>query len=95
MELYSDCRIDNRCGDGERVLEDLPIILVVEDDQLVQGLLEEALTEARFEPAIVSSASGDPSNGKDDQLPGAYNRRQAAGQNGRLGSRPPCQKDRS
>ena len=41
---------------GERVLEDLPIILVVEDDQLVQGLLEEALTEARFEPAIVSSA---------------------------------------
>ena len=36
-------------------MEDLLIILVVEDDQLVQGLVEEALSEAGFEPAIAAS----------------------------------------
>lgn len=36
-------------------MEDLIIILVVEDDQLIQGVVEEALTEGGFEPAIAAS----------------------------------------
>jgi len=35
--------------------EDLTIVLVVEDEQLIQGLVEEALTEGGFEVAIVGS----------------------------------------
>jgi DNA-binding response OmpR family regulator len=38
-------------------LEDLPIILVVEDDQLLQSFVEEALTDGGFE--IVIAASGE------------------------------------
>jgi DNA-binding response OmpR family regulator len=34
---------------------DLPTILVVEDDQLIQGMIEEALSEAGFEVAIATS----------------------------------------
>ena len=34
---------------------ELPIILVVEDDQLIQGLIEEALNEGGFDTAIVAS----------------------------------------
>jgi len=30
-------------------------VLVVEDDQAIQGIVEEALTEAGFEPAIAAS----------------------------------------
>jgi DNA-binding response OmpR family regulator len=37
-------------------MQDLPTILVVEDDQLIQSVVEEALTEAGFEIAIASSA---------------------------------------
>jgi DNA-binding response OmpR family regulator len=36
-------------------LAELQIILVVEDDQSVQGLIEEALNDGGFEPAIVAS----------------------------------------
>jgi len=36
-------------------LEDLIFILVIEDDQSVQAIVEEALTEAGFEPAIATS----------------------------------------
>ena len=36
-------------------LSELPIIMVVEDDQLVQGLVEDALTEGGFEAAIAAS----------------------------------------
>jgi DNA-binding response OmpR family regulator len=36
-------------------LEDLPVILVVEDDQLVQSLVEETLSEGGFQPAIAAS----------------------------------------
>jgi DNA-binding response OmpR family regulator len=50
-------------------LEDLTVILVIEDDQLVQGVVEEALTEGGFE--VVIAASGevavkllDAANGK-------------------------------
>jgi CheY-like chemotaxis protein len=36
-------------------LDELPVILVVEDDQLVQTLVEETLAEGGFEPAIAAS----------------------------------------
>ena len=36
-------------------MEELPIILVVEDDDAVQGFVEEALVDGGFEPAIAAS----------------------------------------
>ena len=36
-------------------MEDLPVILVVEDDQPLQVIVEAALTEGGFEPAIAAS----------------------------------------
>jgi DNA-binding response OmpR family regulator len=36
-------------------VEESPVILVIEDDDLVQGLVEDALSEAGFEPAIAAS----------------------------------------
>ena len=41
---------------GTWTLEELPIILIVEDDQLLQSVIEEALTDGGFE--IVIAASG-------------------------------------
>ena len=40
---------------GELALEDQPIILVIEDDDAVQGVIEDALTEGGFGPAIAAS----------------------------------------
>jgi DNA-binding response OmpR family regulator len=37
-------------------VQGLSLILVVEDDQLIQNLVQEALTDAGFEPALVISA---------------------------------------
>jgi DNA-binding response OmpR family regulator len=50
-------------------VENLPIILVVEDDQLVQGVVEESLTDGGFETVIASSGENavellDTSDGK-------------------------------
>jgi DNA-binding response OmpR family regulator len=36
-------------------LEEPPVILVIEDDVAVQGIVEEALSDAGFEPAIAAS----------------------------------------
>ena len=36
-------------------MEELVVILVIEDDPAVQGIVEEALTEAGFEPSMVAS----------------------------------------
>lgn len=36
-------------------MEALIVILVVEDDQLIQGMIEESLSEGGFEPAIATS----------------------------------------
>jgi len=36
-------------------LEELPVIMVVEDDDAVQGFVEEALVDGGFEPAIAAS----------------------------------------
>jgi DNA-binding response OmpR family regulator len=41
----------------ERGVEKLPVILVVEDDQLVQSVVEESLTDGGFE--IVTASSGE------------------------------------
>ena len=35
--------------------EDVPIILVIEDEEEIQSLVEDALTEGGFEPAIAAS----------------------------------------
>ena len=40
---------------GDRSLQDLLAILVVEDDPLIQSVVEETLMEGGFEVAIVSS----------------------------------------
>jgi DNA-binding response OmpR family regulator len=39
----------------ERALENLPVILVVEDDHLIQGVVEESLADGGFEIVIASS----------------------------------------
>ena len=36
-------------------MEDVPVIIVVEDDQLVQTMVEVALSDGGFEPAIAAS----------------------------------------
>jgi DNA-binding response OmpR family regulator len=36
-------------------LEDRPVILVIEDDQAIQEIVEDALTDAGFEPAIAAT----------------------------------------
>jgi DNA-binding response OmpR family regulator len=46
----------SRLGQGGSTLESVPIILVVEDDPLIQGVVEETLTDGGFEIVIVSSA---------------------------------------
>ncbi len=40
---------------GSRALEDQLVILVIEDDQAIQTIVDEALTEGGFEPAIAAS----------------------------------------
>jgi len=50
-------------------MQDLPVILVIEDDQLIQSVVEEALKEGGFEIAIASSGENavkllDASDGK-------------------------------
>jgi CheY-like chemotaxis protein len=40
---------------GGSIVSDLVAILVVEDDHLIQRLIEEALTDGGFEPAIAAS----------------------------------------
>jgi DNA-binding response OmpR family regulator len=40
---------------GSRALEDQLVILVIEDDQALQTIVDEALTEGGFEPAIAAS----------------------------------------
>ena len=36
-------------------MEELPVVLVVEDDQSLQSIIEESLTDGGFEPAIATS----------------------------------------
>jgi DNA-binding response OmpR family regulator len=41
---------------GGNIVADLPIVLIVEDDVLIQTMVDEALKEAGFETAIAPSA---------------------------------------
>jgi CheY-like chemotaxis protein len=45
----------NGAAKGGEVVEELLFILVVEDDQAIQGFLEEALSDGGFETAIACS----------------------------------------
>ena len=36
-------------------MQDVPVILVVEDDQLIQSFVEEAISDGGYEPAIAAS----------------------------------------
>ena len=40
---------------GEGLLPNLPVVLVIEDDKIIQGLVEDALRDGEFEPAIAAS----------------------------------------
>src|SRR6266478_401198 len=40
---------------GRFGVEELPVVLVVEDDQSLQSIVEESLTDGGFEPAIAAS----------------------------------------
>jgi CheY-like chemotaxis protein len=45
-----------RCrGEGESILDDVVVILVVEDDQTIQSVIEESLSDGGFEIAIACS----------------------------------------
>jgi hypothetical protein len=43
------------CSGGKTALSELPVILVVEDDQAIQGVIEDTLSEGGFEVAIAAS----------------------------------------
>jgi DNA-binding response OmpR family regulator len=38
-----------------KALQDLPIVLVIEDDKQLQGIIEDAMRDGNFEPAIAAS----------------------------------------
>jgi len=52
--LCAVCNISPNRGVGGAILE-LPVILVIEDEQDIQSLIEDALTEGGFESAIAAS----------------------------------------
>jgi DNA-binding response OmpR family regulator len=41
--------------DGSGALPNLPVVLVIEDDKVVQALVEDALRDGEFEPATAAS----------------------------------------
>src|SRR5437879_3970089 len=43
------------CSEGTSALNELLVIMIIEDDPAVQSIVEEALTEGGFEPAIAAS----------------------------------------
>lgn len=49
--------VSGRCGGRGNSVPELPLILVVEDDQLLQGFVEETLSDGGF--AVAISASGE------------------------------------
>ena len=54
LELILDFRV-MLFERGKFALEDLPVILVIEDDESIQGIVEDALSEGGFEPAVAAS----------------------------------------
>src|SRR6185312_10241510 len=49
------CLGSSRLSGGKTALSELPVILVVEDDQAIQGVVEDTLSEGGFEVAIAAS----------------------------------------
>jgi hypothetical protein len=43
------------CSSGETLLEDLPVVLIIEDDYSIQSMVEDALSEGGFESAVAAS----------------------------------------
>jgi CheY-like chemotaxis protein len=85
-------------GEGRGMVAlDLPIVLVVEDDQLLQGLVEDTLSEGGFETVI--AASGEEAltqlQGHERKIPRDRDRHQSRRQDRRLGSRPARERDRA
>jgi CheY-like chemotaxis protein len=67
--LQRDVLVALRNAAGEHGVENLLVIMVVEDDQLVQSVVEESLTDGGFETVIASSGENaiellDASDGK-------------------------------
>jgi CheY-like chemotaxis protein len=53
--LCSLCNLTAVRRGSVRVNENVPVILVIEDDDAIQGVVEDALSEGGFEPAIAAS----------------------------------------
>ena len=75
-------------------MEDLPNVLIVEDDELIQSVVEDALSEGGFEPVMASSGENavellDASHSKYRALVTDINLGRGKG------SRSPCQRNRS
>src|ERR1700716_2391538 len=57
-QALTGCRAEGGKTQGDwesEALEDLPVILVIEDDPPIQVVVEDALTDGGFEPAIAPS----------------------------------------
>jgi DNA-binding response OmpR family regulator len=70
-------------------LNDAVTILVVEDDQLIQAMIEEALSDGGFASALTASGEGSncSSPGWQIQIPGGRDRHQRAGKARWMGGR--------
>jgi CheY-like chemotaxis protein len=55
ITTYSSRECAARPQRGESVLDDVVVILIVEDDQAIQSVIEEALSDGGFEIAIAAS----------------------------------------
>ena len=53
--LPADRLFGGQRSEGGWVLQELPIVLVIEDDKDLQGMLEDGLRDGEFEPAIAAS----------------------------------------
>ena len=78
-------------------VQELPLVLVIEDDPDIQVIVEDALTEGGFEPAIAASGEEGVTLLKSGLIKYrvAGDRRDLEGQDGRLGGCSPIQRDRS
>jgi DNA-binding response OmpR family regulator len=55
MELLRPPRVMSGHFGGKQIMSELPVILVVEDDQLLQAFVEQALTDGGFDAAVAAS----------------------------------------
>lgn len=55
-------------------MDDSLVVLVIEDDEVIQSIVEEALTEGGFDPAIAASGEEAVVKGEKDPIPSACDR---------------------